>query len=156
MKRFKTKLFSLLICLCLCLSIFTGCSIGSTKSDLDMDEKAFTIGSKTYTQQEVVDLYSNFYAQNSGYYPYYSDYQEIIDIFYKNLFLQEIIEEKAKDVVVLSDEDVKDVLDSTYDYFANQVNTIEKGILSLNGVDVEKDEGYERLKTSSEEDTARK
>lgn len=156
MKRFKTKLFSLLICLCLCLSIFTGCSIGSTKSDLDMDEKAFTIGSKTYTQQEVVDLYSNFYAQNSGYYPYYSDYQEIIDIFYKNLFLQEIIEEKAKDVVVLSDEDVKDVLDQTYDYFANQVNTIEKGILSLNGVDVEKDEGYERLKTSSEEDTALK
>lgn len=156
MKRFKTKLFSLLICLCLCLSIFTGCSIGSTKSDLDMDEKAFTIGSKTYTQQEVVDLYSNFYAQNSGYYPYYSDYQEIIDIFYKNLFLQEIIEEKAKDIVVLSDEDVKDVLDQTYDYFAKQVNTIEKGILSLNGVDVEKDEGYERLKTSSGEDTALK
>lgn len=156
MKRFKTKLFSLLICLCLCLSIFTGCSLGSTKGDLDLEEKAFTIGTKTYTQQEVVDLYSNFYAQNSGYYPYYDDYQEIIDIFYKNLFLQEIIKEKANEVVVLSDDDVQDVLDSTYDYFASQIDSIEKAILSLNGIDVEEDEGYERLKSSSSEDTALK
>lgn len=154
MKHFKTKIFSLLLCLCFSLSLLTGCSLFVKKDTLDKNAVALTIGDAEVTNEELINAYYSFYQQNYYYFMYYET-EEIMEIFYNSVVSREIVLAEANKMLesgdlVFTEEDMQDVWNDVYDYIYSQIDTKEKSILLLADSDEEK--LPERLQKEDEDD----
>ena len=59
----KKKLFSIILCLCICFSFLTGCSLSFTDNSYKNDDVVMTVGESEITYEELVNQYNNFYSQ---------------------------------------------------------------------------------------------
>lgn len=152
MKNFKLKLFSLVLCTFMLLSVFTGCSLFVTNDGKDKNKVELVIGEEQITREELSQLYYSFYSQNSSYFYYYGE-EQIADLFYRSVIASKLTLQEAKklianNTIVVTDEDYKDIWKNVFDYFDNQVTTAEKAILTSKGA---KDEDLpKRLQTSKD------
>ena len=152
MKNFKLKLFSLVLCTFMLLSVFTGCSLFVSNDGKDKNKVELVIGEEQITREELSQLYYSFYSQNSSYFYYYGE-EQIADLFYRSVIASKLTLQEAKklianNTIVVTDEDYKDIWKNVFDYFDNQVTTAEKAILTSKGA---KDEDLpKRLQTSKD------
>lgn len=152
MKNFKLKLFSLVLCTFMLLSVFTGCSLFVSNDGKDKNKVELVIGEEQITREELSQLYYSFYSQNSSYFYYYGE-EQIVDLFYRSVIASKLTLQEAKklianNTIVVTDEDYKDIWKNVFDYFDNQVTTAEKAILTSKGA---KDEDLpKRLQTSKD------
>ncbi len=166
MKNFKLKFFSLILCICMCLSFFTGCSLFVKNDNADAEEVVMTVGTREITREELLNSYYSFYQQNSYYFMYY-DEETILNTFYDSIVSRYMILSEAERLMegengeepelVFSVEDMKKVWDNVFDYVNGQLDTIEKALLLQKNGNKE-DELPERLQTkeTSESETAYK
>ncbi len=139
MKNFKTKIFAIILCICMCLSVLTGCSLWVKNSQVDNEKIALKIGDTVITKEELIEDYNRFYQQNSTYFMYY-DEETIMDIFYNSVVTNKIVLLEAEKLVddgtlVITDSDIQDIWDKVFDYVYSQIDSNEKSILSLDGVE---------------------
>ena len=142
MKNLKTKIFSLIICICMCLSFFTGCSLFVKKDTVDNTATALKIGDTVITKQELIDSYYNFYQQNYYYFMYY-DEETIMKVFYDSVIAREIVLAEANKMLAenpkfFSDKDMEDLWNDVFDYVYGQIDAKEKSLLLLVDADEEK------------------
>ncbi|MBQ7466721.1 MAG: hypothetical protein IJS74_01460 [Clostridia bacterium] len=153
MKNLKTKIVAILICICMCFSVLTGCSLFVKNTEKDNAKIALKIGDTVITKEELIEDYNRFYQQNSTYFMYY-DTDTIMEIFYNSVIENKIIMIEAQKLVddgtlVITDKDVQGVWDKVFDFVYGQVDSNEKAIYELAGK--EENEYPERLK---EEETS--
>lgn len=154
MKNFKLKLFSLLFCAFMVLSVFTGCSVLVPNNDKDKDKVVLVVGNEQITKDELSQLYYSFYSQNSSYFYYYSE-DRIAELFYTSVIASKLTLQEANKLIeenkiVVSEDDYKDIWKNVFDYFNSQIDTAEKAILTSKGA---KDEDLpERLQSSKSND----
>lgn len=160
MKNLKTKIFSLILCICMCLSFFTGCSLFVKKDVLDKTATALKIGDTVITKQELIDSYYNFYQQNYYYFMYY-DEETIMKVFYDSVIAREVVLTEANKMLAetpefFSDEDMEELWYNVLDYINGQIDTKEKSLLLL--VDSDEEKLPKRLQEHdhSDEETAYK
>lgn len=142
MKNFKLKLFSLLICVCICLSFFTGCSLFPKNEDADNDAVMLTIGETEITKQDIINSYYSFYQSNYYYFMYASETQ-ILEVFYDTVVKREIVLAEARELIKnetikLTQEEYDEIWNDTFDFIYSQIDTKEKNILLLEDDDEEK------------------
>jgi len=147
LKKIKSMLCSLLLCLCMCFSVFAACSPFQKQEDYTVP--CLTIGTKTLTKQDVIDAYYSFYQSNSYYLAYYDD-AYIEKIFYESLIAREIILQKAEEAlkdneIYYTAEDMQKTWEDTFDFIYGQIDTKEKALLLL--ADSNEENLPERLKT---------
>ncbi|MBR2909941.1 MAG: hypothetical protein IKC11_06355 [Clostridia bacterium] len=147
MKNLKTKIFSLIICICMCLSFFTGCSLFVKKDTVDKTATALKIGDTVITKQELIDSYYSFYQQNYYYFMYY-DEETIMNVFYDSVIAREVVLAEANKMLAenpkfFSAEDMEDVWNDVFDYVYGQIDAKEKSLLLL--VDADEENLPERL-----------
>lgn len=154
MKNFKTKIFSLILCICMCLSFFTGCSLFVKKDATDYTATALKIGDTVITKQELVDSYYSFYQQNYYYFMYY-DTETIMQVFYDSVIAREVVLAEANKMLAadskfFSDEDMEEVWNDVFDYFLDQIDSKEKSLLLV--IDSDEENLPERLQEHDHED----
>lgn len=153
MKNFKTKIFSLIICMCLCLSFFSGCSLVTKKDVVNTPETALVIGETKVTKQDLVNSYYSFY--NNNYYMLYSaDEETILEAFYQTVVAREVALVEANKLlgtkIIFTEEDVNEIWNDVYVYIYDQVDVKEKNLLLE--IDSDEEKLPERLQTEDEED----
>ncbi len=154
MKNFKLKLFSLLFCAFMILSVFTGCSVFVKDSTKGKDKVSLVVGNEQITRDELSQLYYSFYSQNSSYFYYYSE-DKIAELFYTSVIASKLTLQEAKKLIeenkiVVSEEDYNDIWKNVFDYFYNQIDSAEKAILTSKGA---KDEDLpKRLQSASKDE----
>ncbi len=143
MKNIKLKFLSIILCVCMCLTFLSGCSLFVKRETANADEIVMVVGEREITRQELVDAYSSFYQQNYYYFMYY-DEDYIMDTFYDSIAAKYMIlseaEKLLKDgVISLSQEDYDDIWKDIFDGINSQIDTKEKAmLLQLLGGDEEK------------------
>ncbi len=153
LKNFKTKLLSLVLCVCLCVSIFSGCSLFIKNEDGKNEAEALRIGDTVVTRQELINSYYSFYQKNYYYFMYY-DTDTIMETFYNSVVAREIVLVEANKMLsngslVMTEEDMQDVWNNVFDYIYAQINTKEKSILLL--LDSDENNLPTRLKDEDDE-----
>ena len=98
MKNFKLKLFSLVLCTFMLLSVFTGCSLFVSNDGKDKNKVELVIGEEKITREELSQLYYSFYSQNSSYFYYYGE-EQIVDIFYRSVIASKLTLQEAKKLI---------------------------------------------------------
>lgn len=154
MKNFKTRFLSFVLCICMCLSIFSGCSLIIKRDNGENDAAALKIGDTVVTRQELINSYYSFYEQNYYYFMYY-DEDYIMEVFYDSVIAREIILAEANKMLedktlVFTEEDMADIWNDVFDYIYAQIDEKEKAILLL--ADSDEDNLPERLQ-DEESDT---
>ncbi len=142
MKKFRLKIFSLIICFVMCLAIFSGCSLFVKKDTINRNAVAITIGDTKITNGDLIDAYRSFYSQNYYYFMYY-DEDTIMDVFYDNVVAREIILYEANKMLdngtlVIDEEKQNEIWNDVYDYIYARVDTKEKALLLQQDPDEEK------------------
>ena len=134
----KKKILSLILCLCMCFSLFTGCSLYYTDESYKDDDIVMTVGNTNITREELVSQYNNFYSQYYQYFMYY-DNDTMKQLFYSAVESRAVVLEKANEL--LSDntikfytEDWEDIWNDIYDFINAQLDAKEKAILLQSGV----------------------
>jgi len=152
----KKKLLSIILCLCICFSFLTGCSLFVTDESYKDDDIVMTVGNTQIKREELVNQYNNFYSQYYQYFMYY-DASKMMDLFYSAVEGRAVILEKAnelldRDTIKFYQEDWDDIWNNIYDFINAQLDTYEKAILLQSGV---KDEDLpKRLVEEDESETA--
>ncbi len=142
MKSFKSKIISLVLCLCMCLSFFTGCSIFVKNEKLPAGATTIKIGDSVITKQELINAYYSFYQQNSYYFAYSSE-EDIMKVFYDSVVAREIILVEATKLIEdgtlkFSQKALDDIWYDTIDFLYSQIDSKEKALLLLQNSDEEK------------------
>ena len=151
LKNFKIKICAFFICICMCISVLTGCSLFVKNTEIDNAKTAIKVGDTVITKEDLIEDYRRFYNQNSSYFMYYDD-ETIMNVFYDSVVSNKIILIEAQKFVddgtlVITDEDIQEVWDNVFDYIYHQVDDEEEVVLSLKGV--EEDDYPQRLKTDT-------
>ena len=154
----KQKLLSILLCICICLSFLTGCSLVTTDDSYKDSEVVMTVGTTDITREELVDQYYSFYNQYYQYFMYY-DNETMMDLFYTSVVSRAIILEQANawlsdGTLKFVDDEYEEIWYDVYDFINRNIDSREKALLLQSGV--EEDELPERLAGEDEDQTAYK
>lgn len=140
----KKKLLSIILCLCMCFSFLTGCTLTYTDNSYRDDEVIMTVGNTEITYEDLATQYNNFYSQYYQYFMYY-DSAQMVDMFYSAVIDRAIVLEKANELLNNSNktikfytEDYEDIWNNVYDFINTQIDGKEKALLLQSGV-AEKD-----------------
>ena len=98
MKNFKTKILAIVLCVCMCLSVLTGCSLVVKNTKKDNAKVALKVGNTVITKEELIEDYNRFYQQNSSYFMYY-DTDKIMQIFYESVVANKIVLIEAQKLI---------------------------------------------------------
>lgn len=138
----KKKLLSIIICLCMCFSFLTGCTLTYTDNSYKNDDVVMTVGNSEITYEDLVSQYNNFYSQYYQYFMYY-DSNQMIDMFYNAVIDRAIVLEKANELlndttkndrIKFYTEDYDDIWNNIYDFINAQLDTREKALLLQSGL----------------------
>ena len=154
MKKLKLRILSLVLCVCMMLSVFTGCSLFVPNTEKENAKTALVIGDEVITKEELTNLYYSFYQQNQYYFYYYSE-DQIIDVFYRSIVANKVALQEAKKLLadgtlVVTEEDYKEVWENVFDFVYDQVNSQEKNLLTSKGL--EDKDLPDRLQSESSDD----
>lgn len=153
MKNFKLKLFSLIMCVCICLSFFTGCSLFPKNEDADKSAVALTVGGYEITKEDLINSYYSF-RQNNYYFIMYATEEQIMEGFYETVVKREIVLAEVRNLIKdnkikLTQEEYDKIWNDTFDFIYSEIDTKEKNILLLED---EKEENLpKRLQTKEKE-----
>ena len=127
----KKKLFALILCICMCFTVFAGCSLMKTTSSLSSDTVIAKIYDKEITYADLQEKYQTY----SQYFAYY-DEEVVMKIIYEEMYLNAIQEIEAEKVVVLYDEDMTEIFDDLYHTFIHTVNAYEQTFIENAGLTI--------------------
>lgn len=142
----KKKFLSLVMSLCLLvvgLFSFTGCSVVKENSSVVNGKIAVRVGDNDLTRSDIINAFYTYYQSNGNYFSSY-DEQTIVDSFYSWTIIREIVKQKSKEAlydsetnkngyIFYTEEEEKDVWDSTFEYIYSQVSSNEEAIYDLIG-----------------------
>ncbi len=124
----KRKFFAIILFCCMCLSIFSGCSLLSTKSDLTSDTVIAKIYDKEITYADLEKQYQTY----SQYFAYY-DQDIVMKIIYEEMYLNAIQEIEAEKVVVLSEDDMTEIFEDAFHEVLHLINSYEQTFIENDG-----------------------
>ena len=118
-------------------STLAGCSIIEKNNDAALKAEAVKVGSTVLNQKDVVDLWTEFYNQNSSYF-YYYDNDQIVEIFYKNIVLRYIVLQEVEKLITngtikYTQKDDANVWLNVFKSFEASINSREKSLMLQNG-----------------------
>ncbi len=146
----KKKILSLVMSFCLCIcSLFSlaGCSVVSEDKTITNKKEIMKVGDLTLTKADVINSFYTYYQNNNSYFSYY-DEETIVESFYSWSVIKEIVNEKSEKAlynpetnptgfIVYDADDAKEVREALFEYVYSQINSYEKAIYALNGVEEE-------------------
>ncbi len=122
---------------------FTGCSVVKENSSVVNGKIAVRVGDNDLTRSDIINAFYTYYQSNGNYFSSY-DEQTIVDSFYSWTIIREIVKQKSKEAlydsetnkngyIFYTEEEEKDVWDSTFEYIYSQVSSNEEAIYDLIG-----------------------
>lgn len=135
----KKKIFSLLITICMCLSLLVGCNLFTINTNKYYSQVVATAGDFTFTMEDLLeayDLYGSNYTDNG------SSYEEAIknsldDMIEKKLVIEYI---KSNNLVTLTEADYNDIKTSVYESIQSSLTSYEEQIKTERGIAEEEEE----------------
>ena len=117
----------------------TGCALIVPDNSKALEKEAIKVGSTVLSKQEVVDLWYSFYNENSSVFYYYGE-EQIVEIFYKNIVLKHAVMQETQSLIAAeklqySAGDDANVWLDVLEYFATNVDKIEKALYTQQGVE---------------------
>lgn len=135
----KKKIFALILCFCLSLSIFTGCTLFQKDTLRFNNEVVAKVGNQTITREEVVNMYYTYYY-NYYYYIYGYSEEELMDLVYDSLVTRKVILEEAKGVIKLKNSEINEIWEDVYESIQDTLDSKVKTMLENDGYDEDSDE----------------
>ncbi len=142
MKKLKTQILSLIVCVIMLACTLTGCALIVPNKSKALEADAIKIGTTVLSKQEVVNLWYSFYSENASYFYYYSE-DQILEIFYKNVITKYAILEETKNLItegtlVYTEGDDAKVWLNVFKYISGVLDAREKAIYNQQGIEGDK------------------
>ena len=134
----KKKILALVICFCLSLSIFTGCTLFQKDTLRYNNQVVAKVGNQTITREEVVNMYYTYYY-NYYYYIYGYSEDELMSLVYDSLVTRKVILEEAKQIIQLKNSEVNELWEQVYENMQDTLDSKVKTMLENDGYDEESD-----------------
>ena len=134
----KKKILALVICFCLSLSIFTGCTLFQKDTLRYNNQVVAKVGNQTITREEVVNMYYTYYY-NYYYYIYGYSEDELMSLVYDSLVTRKVILEEAKQIIQLKNSEVNELWEQVYENIQDTLDSKVKTMLENDGYDEESD-----------------
>lgn len=135
----KKKIFSLLITICMCLSLLVGCNLFTINTNKFYSQIVATAGGYEFTMEQLLeayDLYGSNYTDNG--YSYEDAVKSSLDDMIEKTLLIEYI--KENNLVTLTQEDYNDIKTSVYESIQSSITTYEEQIKTERGIASTEDE----------------
>lgn len=136
----KKKVFSLLITLCMCLSLLAGCNLFTINTGKYYSQTVASVGGHTFTMEQLldaIDIYGSNYTDNG------QSYEDAVkssldDMIEKTLLVDYI---KENNLVTLTTEDYNDIKLSVYESIQASLTSYEQQIMTERGIEFDEEEG---------------
>ncbi|MCR5553184.1 MAG: YgdI/YgdR family lipoprotein [bacterium] len=127
----KKRFFAIIVCICMVLGFLSGCSLFNVAAAINDQTVIATVYGKEITFKDLKGMYDSY----SNYFAYY-DEDVVMDVIYDELYLGAIQEVKGKEVVVLSQDDVDELVDKVIDEIITKIDGYEKTYINAAKADI--------------------
>ena len=142
----KKKVFSLLIMLCMCLSLLAGCNLFTINTNKYYSQTVATAGGHTWTMEQLldaIDLYGSNYTNNG------QSYEDAVKSSLNDMIERTLLVDYIKEngLITLTNKDYNDIKLSVYESIQASLTSYEQQIMTERGI--EYDKGDDESESSS-------
>ena len=129
----KNRIIGLILCVCLCATLLTGCSLYRKNTDAKNNAIAVKVGDEIITREDVQTMYTSLYYGSNAIYRYLYTEEELTQLVVNSLVNNKVALQEAKKLVTVTEDDFDEIVADIKSVILDEIDERESEYIKANG-----------------------